>query len=74
MHNKGNTRVWGRKKYMTAARGEAKREENQRGTSRERGETNNHSTSMRRREEHMEEQNRINKEKKKTLIDKKQKW
>ena len=54
----------GRKMYVAATRGPAKIEENQIGT---RGETNlqtnDQSSPMRRREEHIEEQNRVNKEK-----------
>ena len=51
----------GRKTYKAAARGTAKREKNQRGTRRETNlQTYNQGSLMRRREEPMEEQNRLN--------------
>ena len=58
---KETLRYSGRKSYLAAARGVAKREENQRRTRRETNpQTNNQSSPMRRRKKPMKEQTRVN--------------
>ena len=53
---------WGRKSYISAARGAAKREEKHKGTEVTNQQTNYWSSSIRSRDEPMKKQNRENEE------------